>query len=243
MAESDSKSVKVSSTMTRLLLIDDDKELSAMLAEYLRSEGFEVDAVYEGLSGLEKAKSQPYDALVLDVMMPGLDGFAVLRQLRTYSTVPVLMLTAKGDEVDRIVGLEMGADDYLSKPFNPRELLARVRAVLRRSQLPTELITEDDQLVAGKLTMEISSRTATASNKLMDLTSTEFNVLYILLRQVGRVVTKEMLSQSAMGRSLEKYDRSIDMHMSNLRKKLIQYGLPLSIVTVRGQGYQLVDKT
>ncbi len=228
--------------MTQLLLIDDDKELSAMLAEYLRSEGFEVDAVFDGLSALEKVKVQQYDALVLDVMMPGLDGFGVLRHLRGYSAVPVLMLTAKGDEVDRIVGLEMGADDYLSKPFNPRELLARVRAVLRRSQQSTELVADNSPLVVGKLKMDMSSRTAMAANRVMELTSTEFNVLYFLLRQVGHIVTKEMLSQSAMGRSLEKYDRSIDMHMSNLRKKLSQYGLPLRIVTVRGQGYQLVDK-
>lgn len=228
--------------MTQLLIIDDDKELSGMLAEYLRSEGFDVDAVFDGLSALEKVKVQQYDALVLDVMMPGLDGFGVLRHIRGYSAVPILMLTAKGDDVDRIVGLEMGADDYLSKPFNPRELLARVKAVLRRSQLPTALLAEENPLVSGKLKMDMSSRTATASDALMELTSTEFNLLYILLRQVGHVVTKEMLSQSAMGRPLEKYDRSIDMHMSNLRKKLTQYGLPLSIVTVRGQGYQLVDK-
>ena len=228
--------------MTRLLIIDDDRELSVMLADYLRSEGFDIDVVFDGLAALGQVKVKQYDALVLDVMMPELDGFGVLRHIRAYSEVPVLMLTAKGDEVDRIVGLEMGADDYLSKPFNPRELLARVRAVLRRSQLQNDSMDEDDQLIAGGLKMEMSSRTARVADELMDLTSTEFNVLYLLLRQVGHVVTKDTLSQSAMGRTLEKYDRSIDMHMSNLRKKLTQHKLPLSIVTVRGQGYQLVSK-
>jgi two-component system response regulator CpxR len=228
--------------MTRLLIIDDDKELSAMLAEYLSSEGFEVDAVFDGIAALHKVKAQQYDALILDVMMPELDGFGVLRHIRAYSAVPVLMLTAKGDEIDRIVGLEMGADDYLSKPFNPRELLARVRAVLRRSQLPADIAPIEDHILVGGLKMEMSSRSAKAGDEIIELTSTEFNVMYLLLRQVGHVVTKEMLSQSVMGRSLEKYDRSIDMHMSNLRKKLTQYKLPLSIVTVRGQGYQLVNE-
>ena len=227
--------------MTRLLIVDDDKELSAMLVEYLSSEGFDIDTAYHGLSAIEKVKGQQYDALILDVMMPELDGFGVLRHIRSYSDVPVLMLTAKGDDVDRIVGLEMGADDYLSKPFNPRELLARVRAVLRRSIAPSAPEVLDESLLVADLEMDMRTRLANANGALMDVTSTEFNLLYLLLRQVGHVVTKEMLSQSAMGRSLEKYDRSIDMHMSNLRKKLSEYGLALSIVTVRGQGYQLVE--
>ncbi|MBT3506037.1 MAG: response regulator transcription factor [Piscirickettsiaceae bacterium] len=227
--------------MTRLLIVDDDKELSAMLVEYLSSEGFDIDTAYHGLSAIEKVKGQQYDALILDVMMPELDGFGVLRHIRSYSDVPVLMLTAKGDDVDRIVGLEMGADDYLSKPFNPRELLARVRAVLRRSIAPSAPEVLDESLLVAGLEMDMRTRLANANGALMDVTSTEFNLLYLLLRQVGHVVTKEMLSQSAMGRSLEKYDRSIDMHMSNLRKKLSEYGLALSIVTVRGQGYQLVE--
>jgi two-component system response regulator CpxR len=227
--------------MTRLLIVDDDKELSAMLVEYLSSEGFDIDTAYHGLSAIEKVKRQQYDALILDVMMPELDGFGVLRHIRSYSDVPVLMLTAKGDDVDRIVGLEMGADDYLSKPFNPRELLARVRAVLRRSIAPSAPEVLDESLLVAGLEMDMRTRLANANGALMDVTSTEFNLLYLLLRQVGHVVTKEMLSQSAMGRSLEKYDRSIDMHMSNLRKKLSEYGLALSIVTVRGQGYQLVE--
>jgi DNA-binding response OmpR family regulator len=226
--------------MTRLLIVDDDKELSAMLVEYLSSEGFEVDTAYHGLSAIEKVKGEHYDALVLDVMMPELDGFGVLRHIRGYSEVPVLMLTAKGDDVDRIVGLEMGADDYLSKPFNPRELLARVRAVLRRSAGSSESEDIADALSVGGLEMDMRTRLTSANGLVVEVTSTEFNLLYLLLKQVGHVVPKEMLSQSGMGRSLEKYDRSIDMHMSNLRKKLSEYALSLSIVTVRGQGYQVV---
>ena len=226
--------------MTQLLIVDDDKELSAMLVEYLSSEGFEVEAAYDGLSAIAQVKRQQYDALVLDVMMPELDGFGVLRHIRSYSDVPVLMLTAKGDDVDRIVGLEMGADDYLAKPFNPRELLARLRAVLRRSVMFTESDSMEEAVSVSGLEMDMRTRVANADGLIMEITSTEFNLLYLLLRQVGHVVTKEVLSQSAMGRSLEKYDRSIDMHMSNLRKKLSEYNLALSIVTVRGQGYQLV---
>jgi len=226
--------------MSRLLIVDDDKELSSMLVEYLSSEGFETVVAYDGLSAIEKVKAQLYDAVILDVMMPELDGFGVLRHIRGYSEVPVLMLTAKGDDIDRIVGLEMGADDYLAKPFNPRELLARLRAVLRRSTvLPDSEVVEDSLSIAG-LDMDMRTRATTAHGREMEITSTEFNLLFLLLRQVGHVVTKEMLSQSAMGRSLEKYDRSIDMHMSNLRKKLTEKDLALSIVTVRGQGYQLV---
>lgn len=227
--------------MTRLLIVDDDKELSTMLAEYLSSEGFDIDAAYNGLSAVEKVKIQHYDAVVLDVMMPELDGFGVLRHIRGYSNVPVLMLTAKGDDIDRIVGLEMGADDYLSKPFNPRELLARVKAVLRRSSILPNPVPSDKALIVAGLEMDIRTRVAYANDHLMELTSTEFNLLYQLLTQAGHVVTKEMLSQSVMGRSLEKYDRSIDMHMSNLRKKLSEYGLTLNILTIRGQGYQLVE--
>ena len=177
---------------------------------------------------------------MLDVMMPELDGFGVLRHIRSYFDVPVLMLTAKGDDVDRIVGLEMGADDYLAKPFNPRELLARLRAVLRRSVTLTNSDSIEEAVSVSGLEMDMRTRVATADGRVMEITSTVFNLLYLLLRQVGHVVTKEVLSRSAMGRSLEKYDRSIDMHMSNLRKKLSEYHLALSIVTVRGQGYQLV---
>lgn len=225
--------------MTRLLIVDDDKELSDMLSEYLGSEGFEIDGVYNGLAAIERVKGHAYDALILDVMMPELDGFGVLRHIRSYSEIPVLMLTAKGDDIDRIVGLEMGVDDYLPKPFNPRELLARIKAILRRHS-PVETPDAEPVLSVSGLMMDSSTRVTTANGQPVELTSTEFNILYLLLRQLGHVVTKETLSESVMRRALEKYDRSIDMHISNVRKKLNDYRLPLSIKTVRSQGYQLV---
>ena len=225
--------------MTRLLLVDDDKELSAMLGEYLSAEGIIIEYAYNGKQGVEKALSENYDAIVLDVMMPELDGFEVLRRLRTESSVPVLMLTAKGDDVDRIVGLEIGADDYLSKPFNPRELLARLRAVLRRTQACPQQVSNEQALKIGLLELTPASRSALVAGKPLDLTSTEFNLLLTLIKQAGKVVSKEALSELSLGRKLEKYDRSIDMHMSNLRKKMTQSGVGEMIITVRGQGYQL----
>ena len=225
--------------MTRLLLIDDDKELSAMLGEYLTTEGIDIEHAYNGKQGIEKALAEDFDAIVLDVMMPGLDGFEVLRRLRIESSVPILMLTAKGDDVDRIVGLEIGADDYLPKPFNPRELLARLRAVLRRTQASPHQVDNEQVLQIGLLELIPASRSALVAGKPLDLTSTEFNLLLTLIKQAGKVVSKETLSELSMGRKLEKYDRSIDMHMSNLRKKMAQSGVGEMIITVRGQGYQL----
>lgn len=226
--------------MTRLLIIDDDIELSDMLADYLQVEGFDIKQVYDGEAGVGSALSTDFDAIILDVMMPRLDGFEVLRRIRSHSSVPVIMLTAKGDDVDRIVGLEIGADDYLPKPFNPRELLARLRAVLRRSQNTHHHSSNNTSVVSlGSLEIHPASRTAFANGKQLDLTSTEYNLLQALMTQVGNVITKEALSLNAMGRSLERYDRSIDMHMSNLRKKLTECGLGSMIITVRGQGYQL----
>jgi len=226
--------------MTKLLLIDDDKELSSMLGEYLAAEGFVIDHAYNGREGVDKALSNQYDALILDVMMPELDGFEVLRRIRTESAVPVIMLTAKGDDVDRIVGLEIGADDYLPKPFNPRELLARLRAILRRAQ-SVQQPQQDQTLAIGSLEIAPASRSALVSGNPLDLTSTEFNLLHVLVKQAGQIVSKENLSEHGLGRSLEKYDRSIDMHMSNLRKKLAQKDIGEMIITVRGQGYQLSD--
>ena len=226
--------------MMQLLLIDDDKELSSMLGEYLAAEGFVIEHAYDGREGVEMALSKQYDALVLDVMMPKLDGFEVLRRIRTESAVPVIMLTAKGDDVDRIVGLEIGADDYLPKPFNPRELLARLRAILRRAH-SVQQPQQDQTLTIGPLEIAPASRSALVSGDALDLTSTEFNLLQVLVKQAGQIVTKESLSEHGLGRSLEKYDRSIDMHMSNLRKKLAQKNIGEMIITVRGQGYQLSD--
>jgi len=227
--------------MSRLLLVDDDLELSSMLAEYLASEGYEVEAVYDGLAAVKAIKAVNYDAVVLDVMMPELDGFGVLKQVRSYSEVPVLMLTAKGDDVDRIVGLEMGADDYLAKPFNPRELLARIRAILRRRQIEPQNAPDELQIEVGGLLLDKTSRTARANDAEVSLTSTEFNILYLMMQHLGEVVSKARISEEGMGKPLEKYDRSVDMHMSHLRKKLLHDALRLSIATVHGQGYQLVD--
>lgn len=229
--------------MTHILIVDDDTELSSMLGEYLIAESCSVDYAYDGKQGLEKSLSGLYDAVVLDVMMPELDGFEVLRRIRSKSSVPVLMLTAKGDDIDRIVGLEIGADDYLPKPFNPRELLARLRAVLRRTQDTRQPDLQPQVQHIGPLTINPSSRTALVGDQPLDLTSTEFNLLHCLVKQAGKIVSKETLSEHGLGRTLEKYDRSIDMHMSNLRKKMAQVELGPMIVTVRGQGYQLADKT
>jgi len=234
--------------MKHILIIDDDTELSSMLGEYLSAEGFSIDYAYDGKQGLEKTLTGLYDAVVLDVMMPELDGFEVLRRIRSQSSVPVLMLTAKGDDIDRIVGLEIGADDYLPKPFNPRELLARIHAVLRRTQdnrqhdLPENEKGQEPVQQIGPLKINPSSRTARVRGQILDLTSTEFNLLLSLVKQAGKIVSKENLSEHGLGRTLEKYDRSIDMHMSNLRKKMAQYELGSMIVTVRGQGYQLSDE-
>lgn len=228
--------------MTHILIIDDDTELSSMLGEYLTAEGIAVEYAFDGKQGVDAALGNPFDAIILDVMMPELDGFEVLRRIRSESTVPVLMLTAKGDDIDRIVGLEIGADDYLPKPFNPRELLARLRAILRRTQLNSQSATQQNQQTniqhIGPLQINSSSRTVVANGKTLDLTSTEFNLLNTLVKHAGHVVSKESLSEYGLSRTLEKYDRSIDMHMSNLRKKMALHKLDSMIITVRGHGYQ-----
>jgi len=228
--------------MTHILIVDDDKELSSMLADYLGAEGFKIDHAFDGEQGEKKTLSGQYDAIVLDVMMPKLDGFEVLRRIRSESSVPVIMLTAKGDDIDRIVGLEIGADDYLPKPFNPRELLARLHAILRRTQSHNIDNHRHKTLQVGDLEINSSSRTALANGQALDLTSTEFNLLNTLVNHAGTIVSKENLSEHGLGRTLQKYDRSIDMHMSNLRKKLAQQGLGEMLITVRGQGYQITHE-
>ena len=223
---------------TQLLLIDDDTELCAMLGEYLAPEGFTVTALHDGESGARTALSGAFDVVVLDVMMPRLNGIEALRRIRMSSSVPVLMLTAKGDDVDRIVGLELGADDYLPKPFNPRELVARLRAILRRGVTASE----NTQVNAGPLVMRPGERTADWRGEALDLTSTEFNLLEVLARHAGHVVSKGDLAEQALGRKLTRFDRSIDMHMSKLRNKLGLLGDGRSpIQTVRGVGYQLTS--
>ena len=233
--------------MARILLADDDVELSEMLADYLATEGFEVDTAHEGDAALEKALAQSgdcFDMLILDVMMPGRNGFDVLRELRARSLLPVLMLTARGDDVDSIVGLELGADDYLAKPCNPRVLVARVRAILRRADTAEaqggalDGSGGPDRITLHDLDMHAASRTVTSGGRPVPMTSTEFSVLYVLLRDAGKVVSKADLSERALGRKLNRYDRSLDMHVSNLRRKLGP--LPDGqerIKTVRGIGY------
>jgi len=225
--------------MTRILLVDDDVELCEMLTEYLSPEGFEVTAVHDGAAGVQEAAAGGYDAVVLDVMLPGKNGIEVLRELRRESRVPVLMLTAKGDDVDRIIGLELGADDYLPKPCNPRELVARLRAILRRTGETGTAAGEP--LRVGPLTLRPAERVAQWHDKPLTLTSTEFNVLEALARRAGRVVAKGELSERALGRPLTPYDRSIDMHVSSLRRKLGSGADGRSpIETVRGVGYQWI---
>jgi len=223
---------------SRVLIIDDDTELTGMLAEYLESEDFMVDQVHDGLAGVTQAQNNSYDAIVLDVMMPKMDGFSVLRELRPTNTTPVIMLTAKGEDIDRIVGLEMGADDYLPKPCNPRELIARIKAVLRRTQLAPPV---QDEIISGDLKVVPKARKAYLSDEELPLTSSEYNLLEALARQVGLVVDKETLSEQALGKKLTAYDRSIDMHMSKLRQKLGDDEQQL-IQTVRGMGYQLTSQ-
>ena len=227
--------------MARILLADDDIELGDMLTEYLGKEGFEVDLAHDGDAALRKALADPYDLLILDVMMPGRSGFDVLRALRARSVLPVLMLTARGDDVDSIVGLELGADDYLAKPSNPRVMVARIRAILRRAETQGEPHNgggQPDQITLDDLVMHTGSRTVTCGNAPISMTSTEFSVLDALLREAGNVVSKANLSERALGRKLSRYDRSLDMHVSNLRRKLGP--LPDGqerIKTVRGVGY------
>lgn len=225
--------------MPKLLLIDDDIELCEMLAEYFESESFTVTIAHDGLSGLSKARdlsNQSFDVIILDVMLPEMDGFSVLRELRQGTTTPVLMLTAKGDDIDRIIGLEMGADDYLPKPCNPRELVARIKAILRRTQ--SEVPQTTDVIQAGELEIQPSSRKVIYQSTPLSLTSSEYNLLEVLAKNAGKLVDKETLSEQALGKKLTNYDRSIDMHLSKLRQKLGDDSQQL-IQTVRGKGYQL----
>ena len=235
--------------MEDLLLIDDDMDLCQMLTEYLARYGFHVHAVHRGDQGLEAARSRAWPMILLDVMLPGMDGFEVLQRIRTFSSGSVLLLTARGEDVDRIVGLEMGADDYLAKPFNPRELLARIRAISRRSapigpvsataSEPTPLIVED-------LILDPAARTVHQNGNPIDLTAVEFSLLEVLMRSPGKVVEREVLAETVLGRKFHPFDRSLDMHVSRLRRKLAgarsdsDASADDRLKTIRGAGYQLV---
>lgn len=227
----------------RILIIDDDAELCQLVADYLKPMGFEVEAEHEGQSGAERATTEPWQAIILDVMMPGCDGFEVLRRIRAKSKVPVMMLTGRGEEVDRIVGLELGADDYLPKTFSSRELLARLRAVLRRSGWVTEAAptAPAKELVIGTLRINPESHTVVQGDEVLPLTPAEFGLLLSLAKANGRVKTREQLIEEVADREWDVFDRAIDMHISSLRKKLGDDPKePRYIKTVRGYGYQLV---
>lgn len=208
--------------MVRILIIDDDVEFCELIAERLIPEGFELDAVHQGDKGVEMALAGSYDIILLDVMLPELNGFDVLRLIREQSATPVLMLTARGDDVDRIVGLEMGADDYLPKPFNPRELIARIRAVLRRVHPPScgGTKTTSERLAVADIVIDQRKRTASCNGVSLELTPGEYGILEVLVKRADEVVSRDELSNIVLGRNLNAFDRSIDVHVSNLRKKL-----------------------
>ncbi len=218
----------------RVLLIDDDVELCQLLVEFLRRQGFTVDCEHDGNAGLARALSGDANLVVLDVMLPGIDGFEILRRLRQSSSVPVIMLTARGDDVDRIVGLDLGADDYVPKPFNARELVARINAVLRRYEARNA--PAPSRIEVSGIVLNPATREATADGEPLDLTTFEFDILEQLMRSAGRVLSRDSLMEMFYNRKATPFDRSIDMHISHLRKKL-KRGENL-IKTIRGVGYQ-----
>lgn len=226
--------------MPNVLLVDDDRELTALLIEYLAQEGFDAHAVHNGADGVAAALSGEHAIVVLDVMMPRLSGIEALRRIRQASRIPVLMLTARGDNIDRITGLDLGADDYVPKPCTPGELVARLRAILRRTQ-PQPATAVTASVEAGPLVLSPGSRSVTLHGQPLDLTGTEFSLLEILARDAGRLISKQDLSQRALGHPLAPFDRRIDVHISSIRQKLGQRDDGHSwILTVRGVGYQLV---
>src|SRR5207245_6519461 len=206
-------------TVDRILVIDDDVELCTLVGEYLAPEGFLLECAHEEKRGLEPALTGEHLLVVLDVMLPGMNGFDVLRRIRGKSRVPVLLLTARGEDVDRIVGLEIGADDYLPKPFNPRELVARIRAILRRTKNGDRSASPPQIVRVGDIELDPATRTVRQAGSLIELTSVEFNLLELLLRDAGRVVSRERLVNAVLSRTFSPFDRSIDMHVSKVRKK------------------------
>lgn len=233
----------------RVLLVDDDRKLCRLLREYLDPMGYDVEAVHDGRAGAEAAVQGAWHAVVLDVMLPGLDGFEVLKQIRRQSEVPVLMLTARGEEPDRIVGLEIGADDYLPKTASPRELLARLRAVTRRSQSSARaragagaIQNPDPEVVVGSLRMNADTRIAVLGDQPLNLTAVEFDLLFCLARAPGRVRTREQLLEEVRERDYDVFDRSIDVHISSLRRKLGDDPRhPRFLETVRSVGYRMIN--
>ena len=223
---------------SKILIIDDDRELGEMLKEFLAPDHLDVSARLNGEDGLQALQDENWDLLILDIMLPGMNGIEVLKQIRQDSDIPVIMLTARGDDVDRILGLEFGADDYLSKPFNPRELLARIKAIMRRSRSDEK---RGKALTVGSLELDVHSRRVSAGGESIRLTGTEFELLRCLAESPGKVVPKEQLTQQVLGRRHLPYDRSIDTHVSNVRGKLSSAGVDNpSIRSQRGVGYLLL---
>jgi DNA-binding response OmpR family regulator len=226
--------------MDRVLIVDDDIELCRLLGERLSSEGFTLEAVHDGPRGLERVLSEEHALVILDLMLPGMGGLDVLRRLRSHSPVPVLILTARGEDVDRILGLEIGADDYLPKPFNPRELIARIRAILRRTSRTS---ATGNSVIVGDVQLDPAAREVRMDGTQINLTSVEFALLETLLRDAGRVMTREQLTETVLGRKLGPFDRVIDVHISNLRKKLNRVHGEERIKAVRGSGYLFVVRS
>lgn len=228
--------------LPQILLVDDDAPFCQLLVEYLGADGLMLTVAHSGEAGLQESRSGNFALLILDIMLPDISGLEVLRQVRRESDLPVIMLTARGDDVDRIVGLELGADDYLPKPCNPRELAARVHAILRRAQRSAPLADETTDASSG-LSISKMKRTATWRGERLQLTSAEFNILVVLSENTGQIVAKGELSRRGLGRSLERYDRSLDMHISNLRHKLptLEDGRS-PIQTIHGAGYLLLQE-
>jgi len=226
--------------MPKILLIDDDVELSSMLQEYLESDGFEVSVTNDSFAGAQLALKEPFDLVVLDVMMPELDGIQVLKLVRKSMTLPVIMLTAKGDEGDRFSGLELGADDYIPKPCTPRELCARIRAILRRANANV-IVDKAENIEIGALTIQPEKRQALWNQTLINFTNVEYSLLEVLAKNVGQPVSKEVLCQQGLGRKLTKFDRSVDVHISSIRQKLCDLNQGERMIqTVFRVGYQLV---
>lgn len=225
--------------MKQLLMIDDDEKLVRLVSEYLEPQGFRLSAAHDGRAGLDAARNERPDLIILDLMLPEIDGLEVCRRLREFSSVPVLMLTARGDATDRIVGLEIGADDYLPKPFEPRELLARIRAILRRSY-NADTAQAEGAVTAGPLIVNPSSRTVRLDGQEIDLTTVEFDLLHALASSAGRVLSRAQLMETVHGTAWAAYDRSIDVHISRIRQKIEgDLKRPRLLKTVRGIGYQL----
>jgi two-component system, OmpR family, response regulator CpxR len=224
--------------MPAILMIDDDTALCQLVAQYLGLDGYQFTAAHDGQQGLALAQSSTFDLILLDIMLPGMDGLSVLKVLRSGRYSPVLMLTARGDDVDRIVGLELGADDYLAKPFNPRELVARIKAILRRVELTrAPQSAQTTTLVVNGLVLNRQNRQLSCKDNIINLTATEFQLLDLLMSRAGEVVSKDELSSEVLGKRLQTYDRSLDMHISNIRKKIMPFCHEDRIQTLRGSGY------